>query len=82
MKRNKQTIRAARKSRTQSGKSRYADKQRRGEQMYGPGCCAHGITSEQMAATRRRARESGLAQTGVYFQTSVDFQDGADKDRE
>lgn len=41
MKRNKQLARAARKARTSSGKSRYADKRERNEMTYGPGCCAH-----------------------------------------
>lgn len=72
MKRNKQTIRAARKTRTQSGKSRYADKVKSGTQMYGPGCCAHKVSSEQMAATRRRARESGHFQTGMWFADAVE----------
>lgn len=68
MKRNKQTIRAARKTHTQSGKSRYADKVKKGEQMYGPGCCAHRISNEQLAAVRRRARENEHPQVAIYFQ--------------
>lgn len=67
MKRNKQTIRAARKTRTQSGKSRYADKVKSSEQMYGPKCCAHSVSSEQVAAAKRRARESGHFLTGMWF---------------
>ena len=41
MKRNKQTIRVAHRQARRKGRSRYAEKRAAGNQMYGPGCCAH-----------------------------------------
>lgn len=35
-------------------KSAYAEKKARGNQMYGPGCCAHRISLTQLADNRRR----------------------------
>lgn len=40
-------------------KSKYATKKERGNMMYGPGCCAHGISQAQMDRTRENARLSG-----------------------
>lgn len=37
--------------------SSYAAKKMAGKQMYGPGCCAHRITSEQIASNRRRVAQ-------------------------
>lgn len=34
----------------------YAKKRKRGNMMYGPGCCAHGVTASQVAATKERAK--------------------------
>lgn len=39
-------------------KSKYREKQDRGDQMYGPGCCGHRITAAQCEAARARARSS------------------------
>lgn len=57
MKHNRVNVRHGRRTRTQRGKSRYAAKRDGGQQMYGPGCCAHGINEGQIAAARRRARD-------------------------
>lgn len=35
-------------------RSKYAEKKARGNMMYGPGCCAHSLTTEQMRAIRLR----------------------------
>lgn len=43
--------------------SKYAQKRNLGRQMYGPGCCAHRISIEQVTANRRRVhvgRKHGL----------------------
>jgi len=42
MKRNQSTVRQAH-HKARGKRSRYAEKQARGQQMYGPGCCAHRI---------------------------------------
>lgn len=60
MKRNKISTRAMRhqtnvKVGNVKGKSRYAKKFRNGNQMYGPGCCAHSITQAQVDAAKRDA---------------------------
>lgn len=34
-------------------KSKYAEKKARGRMMYGPGCCAHSLTKDQMWSIRR-----------------------------
>jgi hypothetical protein len=64
MKRSKSSSRAMRKRSNETkgitkGNSPYAKKVQRGEQMYGPGCCAHKVTDAQIAAARKRAREEG-----------------------
>lgn len=43
---------------TESHKSKYAAKKEAGNQMYGPGCCAHTVTASQIAQARARARIS------------------------
>lgn len=40
-------------------RSRYAEKKARGNQMYGPGCCAHTITATQIQNVKEQARRSG-----------------------
>lgn len=35
-------------------KSKYQEKKSRGNMMYGPGCCAHSLTPDQMRAIRMR----------------------------
>lgn len=63
MKRNKTSSRAMRNQRNEQrgitrGNSEYAKKVARGNQMYGPGCCAHKLTPERMASIRaQRLRE-------------------------
>lgn len=42
------------------GKSKYSEKKARGNQMYGPGCCAHTITSAQITAAKDAARKAGI----------------------
>ena len=44
---------------SRQGKSHYAAKRDRGDMMYGPGCCAHKVTSQQIAAAKQKAREEG-----------------------
>ena len=39
-------------------KSRYAAKRDAGQQMYGPGCCAHKITDAQVRAAKDRAERA------------------------
>jgi hypothetical protein len=58
MKRNNQTVRSGRRTRS-NGKSKYAAKRASGNMMYGPGCCGHSyaITAEdrrKWAEQRRR----------------------------
>lgn len=62
MKRNKKSTRAMRNKANEAkgitkGSSPYAQKVAAGNQMYGPGCCAHKLTQERMEAIRRRAKE-------------------------
>lgn len=40
-------------------KSKYAQKRDGGQQMYGPGCCAHKIMDSQIATAKDRARRNG-----------------------
>lgn len=42
-------------SRPEGFKSKYARKRASGRQMYGPGCCAHSVTNEQVERRRREA---------------------------
>jgi hypothetical protein len=58
-KRNNEAARVERHKKTTKGESRYAKKVAAGNQMYGPGCCAHRITDAQMAARRNEARIRG-----------------------
>ena len=44
MKRNRNNVTAGRRKKANK-RSRYAEKVARGNQMYGPGCCAHSRTS-------------------------------------
>ena len=64
MKRNKTSTRAMRLRSKESrgitlGNSLYAQKVKRGEQMFGPGCCGHRLTADRIAAAKRLAREEG-----------------------
>lgn len=43
----------------QRRKSKYAEKRDRGDQMYGPGCCAHKVTLSQVNAAKDAAKASG-----------------------
>lgn len=54
MKSSKTTIKSARAARnekrgTVGNKSKYGQKSRRGEQMFGPGCCAHRVKLDYWA---------------------------------
>lgn len=42
---------------TKGRESKYAKKVAEGNQMYGPGCCAHKVTPAQIAAAKKRAAE-------------------------
>lgn len=42
-----------------SGRSSYGQKRASGNMMYGPGCCAHKVTPERIAAAKREAHERG-----------------------
>ena len=62
MKRNKKSTRAMRNKANEAkgitkGSSPYAKKVAAGNQMYGPGCCAHKLAQERMEAIRRRVKE-------------------------
>jgi hypothetical protein len=57
VKRSKTSSRAMRNQRNATkgitkGNSLYAQKINRGNQMYGPGCCAHKLTMERMNSIR------------------------------
>lgn len=59
MKRNNLTIRQTHLARAPGeGKSKYSRKVKAGQQMYGPGCCAHKISPEKIAAAKRGANLS------------------------
>ena len=50
----------------------YAAKQARGNQMYGPGCCAHKITSHQVQAAKEKAYKRGhFIGTPLWLQEST-----------
>lgn len=54
MKRNQQSVRIGHMAKgTPAGKSKYAQKVRSGNQMYGPGCCAHKISRERVLVAKR-----------------------------
>lgn len=61
MKRNRAMVRAGRRvaagQEGAAGNSRYAKKVQGGNQMYGPGCCAHSLD------VRRGGRGTGIAAT-------------------
>ena len=68
MKRNNISTRTTRQALNEQkgitkGSSDYAKKVARGEQMYGPGCCAHKLTEERMEAIRKRVKEDARRQT-------------------
>ena len=59
MKRNNSTVRQTHLARGPGeGKSKYSRKVKAGQQMYGPGCCAHKIPPERIAAAKRGANLS------------------------
>jgi hypothetical protein len=45
-----------------SKRSKYAEKVAAGNQMYGPGCCAHKVTYAQVEARKLEAYRSGHGQ--------------------
>jgi hypothetical protein len=45
--------------------SRYGQKRASGKMMYGPGCCAHSISAEQVRKARERAHEQHNAPAEV-----------------
>lgn len=47
-------------------KSRYATKRDQGQQMYGPGCCAHKVTDSQINAAKDRARDRGHFRVSTF----------------
>ena len=52
-------------------KSQYAAKRESGQQMYGPGCCAHKVTPAEIERARQRAQERGhFARTRVREELS------------
>lgn len=55
MKRNQSTVRTVRKSKKDGKSSTYAAKVANGNQMYGPGCCAHRVTDAQLQAAKKNA---------------------------
>lgn len=48
-------------------KSHYAQKIERGEQMYGPGCCAHKVTAGQIQAAKTEAHRRGHFNQPAYY---------------
>jgi len=44
---------------TKRSKSHYAQKRDSGQQMYGPGCCAHKVTDAQIQRAKDAARSRG-----------------------
>ncbi len=40
-------------------KSKYGEKLRNGNMMYGPGCCAHTVTHSQIEKAKEEARKRG-----------------------
>ncbi len=57
MKRSK--VRTPREDSAPSGQSPYGKKRASGNMMYGPGCCAHKVSPEQIAKAKQAARERG-----------------------
>jgi len=53
--------------------SRYAKKRKRGRMLYGPGCCAHDRTPEQMRSIRTAA---GTLRPGAHYVTTVEQEIG------
>lgn len=49
-----------------AGKSAYAIKRASGNQMYGPGCCAHGVTQAQIEKRRAEAKRAGHFRGNVW----------------
>jgi hypothetical protein len=58
VKRNNGSIRAAHNAARKS-KSRYAEKVRRGNMMYGPGCCGHRYSHDDIEKMKAEARRNG-----------------------
>lgn len=52
---------------SEATQSKYAAKKAAGNQMYGPGCCAHRITPAQLDANRRRVSAQRKRERDEYF---------------
>ncbi len=51
---------------SQKPKSKYASKVSSGKQMYGPGCCAHTVTSSRIEAAKEAARDAPRPRPKFY----------------
>lgn len=71
MKRNMNTVTAGRRVKA-GGRSKYATKVASGNQLYGPGCCAHTRTAEQIAKGKAEAAKRGHF-AGYYSQKPAEF---------
>lgn len=58
---------------TESHKSKYAAKKEAGNQMYGPGCCAHSVTQPQLNAARARAKLANPQLLRNYVAPSINW---------
>jgi hypothetical protein len=65
VKRNNESVRTEHMKR-RAGKSAYAAKVARGQQMYGPGCCAHKVSHERVQAAIREARRNERVDDEAY----------------
>lgn len=65
VKRNRATVSHARRKKA-TGKSRYKTKQEAGNQLYGPGCCAHTVSEQQVRKAKENARYNGTYRESYY----------------
>lgn len=57
-------------------KSKYAKKLMGGNQMYGPGCCAHTVTQAQINKRKEEARRNGHFRGRQFLDDGAYVQDG------
>ena len=82
MKHNNASLRATRHSKRTKGKSKYAAKVQAGNQMYGPGCCAHTVPESRLRDRREELNRIGWFRNPIWPSTqrqrALDYHEAGD----
>jgi len=57
--------------------SKYGQKRTSGKMMYGPGCCAHTISADQVRKAKEEARRNGTYRESYHSRIYRDFAYGS-----